>query len=60
MKDNTYNNVFKEVEASNIKSISSLDPTDYLTDKNILSTRYVTQFGEAYNSIGKTAVVVSK
>ena len=60
LKDNTYNTVFKEVEASNIKSISSLDPTDYLTDKNILSTRYITQFGEAYNSIGKTTAVVSK
>lgn len=60
LKDYTYNNIFKEVEASNIKSISSLDPTDYLTDKNILATRYTTQFGESYSSIGKTANIIDK
>lgn len=50
---------FEEVETSAIKSISSLDPTNYLTDKTILNATYTNDFGEAYVSTQNTSKVLS-
>lgn len=50
---------FEEVETSSIKSISSLDPTNYLTDKTILNATYTNDFGEVYTSTQNVSKVLS-
>ena len=50
---------FEEVETSAIKSISSLDPTNYLTDKTILNATHTNDFGEVYTPTQNTSKVLS-
>ena len=52
-------NIFKEVETSAITSISSLDPTNYLTDKTILNTSHTDEFGEVYSPTNNLSSVIS-